>query len=119
MKDYLEQIDKVIAEGKYKDNWDSLSAHPLPGWFREGKFGIFIHWGAYSVPAFGSEWYPRNMYIQDSPEFEHHVKTYGPIRTSAIRILSPCSRRKNSMPPGGRSCLKKQGQICGAGCRAS
>jgi len=49
MKDYLEQIDKVIAEGKYKDNWDSLSAHPLPGWFREGKFGIFIHWGLWEI----------------------------------------------------------------------
>ena len=89
MKDYLEQIDKVIAEGKYKDNWDSLSAHPLPGWFREGKFGIFIHWGAYSVPAFGSEWYPRNMYIQDSPEFEHHVKTYGPHKDFGYKDFIP------------------------------
>lgn len=89
MKDYLEQIDKVIAEGKYKDNWDSLSAHPLPGWFREGKFGIFIHWGAYSVPAFGSEWYPRNMYIQDSPEFEHHVKTYGPHKNFGYKDFIP------------------------------
>ena len=89
MRDYLEQIDKVIAEGKYKDNWDSLSGHPLPGWFRDGKFGIFIHWGAYSVPAFGSEWYPRNMYIQDSPEFEHHVKTYGPHKDFGYKDFIP------------------------------
>ncbi len=38
----------------------------------------FIHWGVYSVPAFGNEWYPRNMYLQGSPEFAHHLKTYGP-----------------------------------------
>ena len=89
MKDYLEQIDKVIAEGKYKDNWDSLSAHPLPDWFRDEKFGIFIHWGPYSVPAFGSEWYPRNMYIQGSPEFEHHVKTYGPHKDFGYKDFIP------------------------------
>ena len=47
-------------------------------WFREARFGLFIHWGVYSVPAFGNEWYPRNMYKADTPEFRHHVETYGP-----------------------------------------
>ncbi|HEY8935768.1 MAG TPA: alpha-L-fucosidase, partial [Cyclobacteriaceae bacterium] len=45
--------------------------------FKDAKFGIFIHWGAYSVPAFGSEWYPRLMYQQGSNEFKHHVEKYG------------------------------------------
>ncbi len=76
-KDYLQTIEKVIGEGRYKDNWDSLSGHQMPKWLREGKFGIFIHWGVYSVPGFGNEWYSRNMYIQGSPEYEHHIKTYG------------------------------------------
>ena len=73
----MEQINQVIAAGPYRDDWDSLLSHPAPEWFTKAKFGIFIHWGVYSVPAFGSEWYPRNMYLQGSPEFEHHVKTYG------------------------------------------
>ena len=72
---YLQTIDEVIAAGPYKDSWDSLAAYRVPEWYRQAKFGLFIHWGIYSVPAFGSEWYSRNMYIQGTREFEHHVKT--------------------------------------------
>ncbi|MGI8484135.1 MAG: alpha-L-fucosidase [Thermomicrobiales bacterium] len=45
--------------------------------YENAKFGIFIHWGVYAVPAFGNEWYPRNMYVEGSKEFEHHRATYG------------------------------------------
>lgn len=58
----LHQVDQVIQKGPYKDNWESLSSYEIPKWYRDAKFGIFIHWGVYSVPAFSSEWYPRNMY---------------------------------------------------------
>ena len=44
MKEYLKQIDEVIARGPYQDTWDSLSTHPVPEWFRAAKFGIFIVW---------------------------------------------------------------------------
>jgi alpha-L-fucosidase len=70
-------IDKVVQQGPFQPTWESLGKFQTPSWLREGKLGIFIHWGAYSVPAFGSEWYPRNMYFKGSPEFEHHLKTYG------------------------------------------
>jgi alpha-L-fucosidase len=70
-------IDKVAQQGPFEPTWESLVNFKTPNWLREGKLGIFIHWGAYSVPAFGSEWYPRNMYLKGSPEFEHHLKTYG------------------------------------------
>ena len=47
----------------YQANWDSLSAHKQsPEWFRDAKFGIYFHWGPYSVPAFGNEHYPRTLY---------------------------------------------------------
>lgn len=42
---------------RYQPTWDSLDARPLPAWFDEAKFGIFIHWGVFSVPSFGSEWF--------------------------------------------------------------
>lgn len=50
---------------KYKPNWESISQYEIPEWFADAKFGIFIHWGAYSVPAYGSEWYPRRMYEKE------------------------------------------------------
>jgi len=65
---------------RYIAEWESLKQHnPAPEWFRDAKFGIYFHWGVYSVPAFGNEWYPRNMHNKSSSskEYQHHVKTYG------------------------------------------
>ncbi len=86
---YLRQIEEVIERGPYKDNWDSLSAHQTPAWFKEAKFGIFIHWGIYSVPAFGNEWYSRNMYIQGSREYKHHLATYGTHKEFGYKNFIP------------------------------
>jgi alpha-L-fucosidase len=74
----LKTVDTAVAAGPFAAAWPSLERHEAPAWYRDGKFGIFIHWGLYSVPAFGNEWYPRNMYQQGSPEFAHHVATFGP-----------------------------------------
>jgi alpha-L-fucosidase len=63
---------------RFETTWESLQRYRVPQWYQDAKFGIFIHWGAYAVPAFGNEWYPRNMYQQESREFQHHVATYGP-----------------------------------------
>jgi len=41
---------------KYEATWESLDSRPIPKWYDEAKFGIFMHWGVYSVPAFGTEW---------------------------------------------------------------
>ncbi len=66
------------ALARFEPTWDSLRNYTVPTWYEDAKFGIFIHWGVYCVPAFRNEWYPRNMYIQGSPEYEHHIATYGP-----------------------------------------
>lgn len=89
---YLQVIEDVIAGGPFHDDWDSLGRFEVPVWYRNAKFGIFIHWGIYSVPAFGSEWYSRNMYIQGTPEFEHHVKTYGAQKDFGYRDFIPMFR---------------------------
>jgi alpha-L-fucosidase len=73
----LKDVNTVGAQGPFKPNWGSLQTAKVPEWYQDAKFGIFIHWGVYSVPAFGSEWYPRLMYQQGSPEFNHHIQTYG------------------------------------------
>jgi alpha-L-fucosidase len=66
----------------YEPTLESLNSHPTPTWFDDDKFGIFIHWGAYSVPAWGprgsyAEWY---WYYQNQagwPTNVHHRETYG------------------------------------------
>ncbi len=92
MKSYLKTIDEVIANGKYKDSWESLSNHKVPDWYRNAKFGIFIHWGVYAVPAFGNEWYPRNMYLKNADNnkvYEHHKNTYGEHKDFGYRDFVP------------------------------
>ncbi len=75
----------------YEPNWDSLDQRPVAGWFEDAKFGIFIHWGPYSVPAYTpkgtySEWYQYwlqnktlfgNGKFKGDEVYEQHRKTYG------------------------------------------
>lgn len=95
---YLEKIEQIIKEGNYKDDWDSLSGREMPKWMQEGKLGIFIHWGPYSVPAFGNEWYSRNMYIQDSREFKHHLENWGPHTKFGYKDFIPLFKAQNFNP---------------------
>lgn len=63
---------------RYDANWNSLAHHTqAPEWFRDAKFGIYFHWGVYSVPAFATEWYPRHMHQEGKKVFNHHVENYG------------------------------------------
>ena len=85
----------------YTPTSESLSAHQIPDWFHDAKFGIFIHWGLYSVPAWApraddiqqlmkeggmealmnnnpyAEWYMNSMAVPSHPTYEHHRSTYG------------------------------------------
>ncbi|MEL6674464.1 MAG: alpha-L-fucosidase [Bacteroidota bacterium] len=64
----------------YEADWASLAAHQeAPVWFQDAKFGIYFHWGVYSVPAYGDEWYPRWMHTPGHHVYEHHEATYGPV----------------------------------------
>ena len=74
----LKEVDTVNDQGPFRPDWESLQKYEIPDWYQDAKFGIFIHWGVYSVPAFGNEWYPRIMYQQGSDEYKHHIATYGP-----------------------------------------
>ena len=66
---------------RYEPNWQSLDTRPIPAWFNEAKFGIFVVWGPYSVPAWKdkgySEWYRWNMQQKDSPTQKFHNRVYG------------------------------------------
>ena len=66
-------------EPRYLPTWNSLRTHITPQWLKDTKFGIYTHWGVYSVPAHGPNgtWYPYFMYREGSPQYEYHLKTYG------------------------------------------
>jgi hypothetical protein len=59
----LDQPARAIPPGPFQPTWESIAtSYRAPDWLRDAKFGIFLHWGLYSVPGRGSEWYPRHMY---------------------------------------------------------
>jgi alpha-L-fucosidase len=58
----LTEADRQANDGPYRPDWATLIKYQQPQWYKDAKFGIFIHWGVYSVPAAENEWYPRNMY---------------------------------------------------------
>ena len=67
---------------RYEPNWESLDKRPIPKWFNQAKFGIFVVWGPYSVPAWApkgkyAEWYGHQMRQNGSPIAKFHRKTYG------------------------------------------
>ena len=64
---------------QYQSTWESIRQHTTPSWFKKAKYGIYAHWGPYSVPAAGPNvtWYPYWMYREPSPQFDHHVKHFG------------------------------------------
>lgn len=81
---------------QYEPTAESLAQHPVPEWFNDAKFGVFIHWGPYSVPAYApapdavpvggfpftfnfqySEWYWNHMSQPGTPQYQHHLSEYG------------------------------------------
>jgi alpha-L-fucosidase len=87
----LEHVSEGM-HGPFAADWNSLGAYRVPEWYRDAKFGIFIHWGVYSVPAFGNEWYSRNMYVEGTPAFKHEVATYGPQSKFGYKNFIPMFR---------------------------
>lgn len=85
----IAKMAEGVTAGPYRADWESLKSHnEAPDWFRDAKIGIYFHWGVYSVPAYGNEWYPRRMHLRNSKEgrkfygkgksyYQHHVETYG------------------------------------------
>ena len=94
----LERVAKAAGQGPFRGDWASLQHYRSPAWYDDAKFGIFIHWGVYSVPAFGSEWYSRNMYQQGTKEFAHHVATYGPQSTFGYKDFVPMFKARHFDP---------------------
>jgi alpha-L-fucosidase len=79
----------TLPAGPYEPTWESLTKYQVPEWYLNAKFGIFIHWGVYAVPGYGNEWYPRQMYREETEEYKHHVATYGPQKQFGYKDFIP------------------------------
>ncbi len=78
-------------------------------WFNDGKFGIFIHWGPYSVPAAFNEWYPRNMYQPHMKEFAYHRKVWGDQKDFGYKDFIPLFTAKRWDPQAWARLFKRSG----------
>ena len=72
----------VLNAQQYEPKWSDLDRRPIPQWFKDAKFGVFIHWGLYSVPAWGplgsyAEWYLNGLLNGDTNRINYHNKNYG------------------------------------------
>jgi alpha-L-fucosidase len=108
-KTILEDVDRVIKAGPYRADYESLDKYEIPEWYKDAKFGIFIHWGVYSVPAYGSEWYPREMYIQGSDIYKHHIATYGPQNKFGYKDFIPMFKAEHFDPQAWAHLFKESG----------
>ena len=105
----LAEVARADAEGPYRADWESLQKYEVPEWYADAKFGIFIHWGVYSVPAFGSEWYPREMYHQGSEIYKHHIATYGPQDKFGYKDFIPKFKAEKFDPAAWAALFKEAG----------
>src|SRR4051794_20962209 len=72
-------VTKSLPAGPFAPTWESiLKNYKTPAWFLNAKFGIFMHWGLYAVPAHGSEWYEKHMY---GSLRQWHAENFGPQET--------------------------------------
>jgi alpha-L-fucosidase len=95
----LPRIEAVAARGPVQPSWDSLAGYRLPDWYQDAQFGIFIHRGVYSVPAFGNEWYPREMYRDPGEEragiARHHRESFGAPSEFGYKDFIPLFRAEH------------------------
>lgn len=95
IEDELKKIGSVIDKGPFCDDWESLSKYRVPDWYAKLRFGIFIHYGLFSVPAYDTEWYPRMMYVKDSKAYKHHIETYGKHTEFGLKDFIPMFRAEH------------------------
>uniref|UniRef100_A0A493STV2 Hydroxymethylglutaryl-CoA lyase, mitochondrial n=1 Tax=Anas platyrhynchos platyrhynchos TaxID=8840 RepID=A0A493STV2_ANAPP len=74
-------LGPAAAAGRYSPDWGSLDARPLPAWFDRAKVGVFVHWGVFSVPAWGSEWFWWHWRGEHRADYERFVRQRYPPRT--------------------------------------
>jgi alpha-L-fucosidase len=104
-------VAKPMAQGPFAPTWESIQKnYQTPSWFEDAKFGIFMHWGVYSVAAHGpsaAEWYEKHMYAS---ELQWHLENFGdPANGAGYKNLIPLFTAKNWDPDAWAALFKKAG----------
>ena len=97
-----------IAPGPFSEKLETLQAYKCPEWFRDAKLGIWAHWGPQAVPMAG-DWYARNMYLQDNPQYKHHLENYGHPSTHGYKDIIPLWKAEKWDPDKLMEMYKKAG----------
>jgi len=99
-----------VPAGPFQNSWDSIKAnYKDPDWFRDGKFGIMMHLGIFSVPAHGSEWYVRYMYGGNAGIMQWHTQNFGPPTTFGYKDFLPMYTCAKFDPDAWAALFKKAG----------
>jgi len=127
----VKEIPSVMAPGPVKPTWDSLREnYAIPSWFRGAKFGIFMHFGIFSVPAHGNEWYEKFLYaggednvlnlilghdenlrINDGPQSTRvwHTEHFGPPEKFGYKDFIPMFKAEHFDADAWAALFKKAG----------
>jgi alpha-L-fucosidase len=110
----LVRAQEGTTPGRFQPNWDSITTqYQIPDWYQDAKFGVFIHWGVYTVPAYHDEWYPRWMYMSDAKSrglvFDYHIKTYGPQDQFGYKDFIPLFKAEKWDPESWAALFKASG----------
>jgi alpha-L-fucosidase len=96
-----------LPPGPFEPTWESLRSHyQTPPWFHESKFGIFIHWGLYAIPAYHNEWYAKHMYNSFAA---WHTEHYGPPDQFGYKDFIPLFKAEKYDPDAWASLFQQSG----------
>lgn len=100
-------VETPLPPGPYQANWESIRAnYQVPAWFDDAKFGIFMHWGLYSVPAHHNEWYEKHMYAAD---LAWHTGHFGPPEKFGYKDFIPRFTAEKCDPQAWAGLFRKSG----------
>ncbi len=91
----LRKVDSQDNHGPYRADLETLRKFEIPQWYKDAKFGIFIHWGVFSVPGSQNEWYPRKHVSVEDPAFKEHIQRFGAQENWLQRFRFRSSKRKS------------------------
>ena len=106
----LAEEQKQESDGPFRADWATLTKYQQPEWYKGAKFGIFIHWGVYSVPAAENEWYPRNMYRPEEGAYKNfHEHFANGDESKGYKDLIPLFRAEHFDAAAWASLFKESG----------